>query len=31
MKFRDFQKLTREEQQRKFEEYKKEWLATHNN
>ena len=28
MKFKDFKKLNREEQRKKFEQYKKEWLAT---
>lgn len=28
MKFKDFKKLNREEQHKKFEQYKKEWLAT---
>lgn len=31
MKFKDFQKLSREQQHEKFEQYKKEWLATRNN
>lgn len=31
MKFKDFQKLNCEEQREKFEQYKKEWLATRNN
>lgn len=30
MKFKNFQKLTREQQREKFEQYKKEWLATRN-
>lgn len=28
MKFKDFKKLNREEQHKKFEQDKKEWLAT---
>lgn len=28
MKFKDFKELNREEQRQKFEQYKKEWLAT---
>lgn len=28
MKFKDFKKLNREEQRKKFEQYKKGWLAT---
>lgn len=31
MKFKDFKKLSREQQREKFEQYKKEWLATRNN
>jgi hypothetical protein len=31
MKFKDFKKLNRDEQREKFEQYKKEWLATHHN
>ena len=31
MKFKDFQKLSREQQRKKFEQYKKEWLATRHN
>ncbi len=31
MKFKDFLKQNREEQREKFEQYKKEWLATRNN
>nr|DAU42657.1 MAG TPA: hypothetical protein [Caudoviricetes sp.] len=31
MKFKDFQKLSREQQREKFEQYKKEWLATRHN
>lgn len=30
MKFKEFQRLNREEQRKKFEQYKKEWLATRN-
>ncbi|BCI60861.1 hypothetical protein C12CBH8_15000 [Solibaculum mannosilyticum] len=30
MKFKEFQKLTKEQQRKLFEQYKKEWLATHN-
>jgi hypothetical protein len=30
MKFKDFQKLNREQQREKFERYKKEWLAARN-
>lgn len=30
MKFNDFKKLNRDEQREKFEQYKKEWLATRN-
>lgn len=30
MKFKDFKKLNREEQRKKFEQYKKEWLTTRN-
>lgn len=31
MKFKDFQRLSREQRLEKFEQYKKEWLATRNN
>lgn len=31
MKFKDLQKLSREQQREKFEQYKKEWLATRHN
>lgn len=31
MKFKDFKKLSREQQREKFEQYKKEWLAARNN
>ena len=31
MKSKDFQKLSREQQREKFEQYKKEWLATRHN
>lgn len=31
MKFKDFKKLNRDEQREKFEQYKKEWLATRHN
>jgi hypothetical protein len=31
MKFKDFKKLNHEEQRKKFEQYKKEWLAARNN
>lgn len=30
MKFKEFQQLNRDEQRRKFEQYKKEWLAARN-
>lgn len=30
MKFKDFKKLSREQQREKFEQYKKEWLAARN-
>lgn len=29
MKFKDWQKLTREQKLKYFEQYKKEWLALH--
>lgn len=31
MKFKEFQQLNRDEQREKFEQYKKEWLATRHN
>lgn len=31
MKFKDFKRLTHEQQREKFEQYKKEWLAARNN
>lgn len=31
MKFKDFKKLNHEERRKKFEQYKKEWLAARNN
>ena len=31
MKFNDYKKLNRDEQREKFEQYKKEWLATRHN
>lgn len=30
MRFKDFKKMNRDEQHKKFEQYKKEWLATRN-
>lgn len=30
MKFREFQKLTKEQQRKYFETYKEKWLATRN-
>lgn len=30
MKFKEFQRLNRNEQREKFEQYKKEWLAARN-
>lgn len=30
MKFKEFQRLNRDEQREKFEQYKKEWLAARN-